>query len=399
VILEDTTPTLNGAPTLRGTIDPLYAQLGQEFESVVWPILVRFGNPLAMDASLDANGRIAIVFTPRMNQMLGGSALAAALPCDFFSRAQQPSSNVGEFLYVQVPTSSGPGAGLGTTARWMAEIRATIAHESKHVVSMAERYVRRYPQEEPWLEEATARISEELFARAIYGTPQLGHHGFDATLRCEIFLGGEGSPCPDSPRAMLPHLGGLWEYLDRPTARSPLGATAANDLSWYGSGWAFVRWVIDQGLVTETAFLTALTQGPLSGLANLEARAGRGWEQMLGEWSLALALDGRPGFIPADPRGRFPSWDLTSLFRGLCTAVGPCGNLGAGAVFTRAHPLEPRPASTGGLGVEIPALVGGGFIAIELSGGTSATRQLLQLKGYRGAALPASARMAVVRID
>ncbi len=399
VILEDTTPTLNGAPTLRGMIDPLYAQLGQEFETTVWPILERFGNPLAMDARLDANGRLAIVFTPRMNQMLGGAALAAALPCDFFSRAQQPSSNVGEFLYAQVPTSTGPGAGPGTTARWMAEIRATIAHESKHIVSMAERYVRGFPQEDPWLEEATARISEELFARAIYGTQQLGDHGFAATLRCEIFLGGEGSPCADSPRALLPHLGGLWEYLDRPTARSPLGATAANDLSWYGSGWAFVRWVIDQGLVTETAFLTALTQGPLSGLANIEARAGRSWEQMLGEWTLALALDGRPGFIPADPRGRFPSWDLHSLFGGLCSAIGPCDGLSMGTLFTRAHPLEPRPVTTGGLAIEIPAMVGGGFFAIELSGGSPTSRQLLQLRGYRGAPLPTSARMAVVRID
>lgn len=399
VILEDTTPTLNGVPTLRGLIDAEYAALGAEFESRIWPVISRFGDPLAMDSRLDANGQVAIVVTPRMNVMRGGAALAATVECDFYSRAQQPSSNVGEYVYVQVPTALEPAGAPGSVARWRAELRGTVAHEMKHIVSNAERFSRGLQPEHLWLEEATARVAEELFAREVYGTQQGGEHGFDVTLRCEVFLGAPGSPCADSPRAMLPHLEGLYEYLARPTERSPLGATAAGDVSWYGSGWAFVRWMLDQGPLTEATALTTLTQSSQRGLENLEARAGRNWEQALGAWSLAVALDGRTGFTPADPTGRFPSWDLTSLFGGLCATIGACADPERTGPFARAHPLAPLPLTAGGLAAEIPSLVPGGFQAFELSGGSTATRQLLELRGYRGATLPPAARLAITRIE
>jgi hypothetical protein len=398
IILEDTVTTFDGAPTLAGTMDARYADLGAEFESVVWPVAAQFGDPLAMDSRLDANGRVVLVFTPRMNQMFGGAALAATVPCDFFSRAQQPSSNVGEFIYAQVPVSADPGDAPGTTQRWMREVRGTIAHEMKHVVSYAERLARGQLLEDVWLEEATARLAEELFARAVYGTQQLGNHGFSATLACEVAPG--GGTCADGPRAMLPHLEGLWDFLDRPQARSPLGPVALGDFSYYGSAWAFVRWVLDHSGTAEQGFLTALTTSGLRGAGNLEAGAGRPWGDLVAEWSLALAVDDRPALVPENARLRFPSWDLPDLFAGLCGAVGPCG---AGAPgnprFTRAAPLPVAPATAGNFALEFPRVVAGGFAAVELSGGTALTRQLLHLRGYRGGALPATARFAILRVE
>lgn len=396
IILEDTMPTLDGAPIPRGTIDHLYAQLGDEVEQVIWPVAERFGNPLAMDSRLDANGRIVLTFTPRMNQLLGGAALAATVPCDFFSRAQQPSSNVGEFIYLQVPTLPGPGDGPGTPARWVRDIRGTIAHEMKHLVSFAERFARAQLLEDLWLEEATARIAEELFARAIYGTAQFGEHGFDATLRCEVGAG----TCANAPRAMLPHVEGLWDFLVAPSGRSPLGPVTAADFSFYGSGWSLVRWAIDQGTLSETAFLTTLTTSGLRGVDNLEARSGRPWAELVGEWSLALATDGRPGFTPLSPRERFPSWDLGDLYAGLCGTVGACpGGDESHSRFFRPYPLLPAQRQIGNFATEFRAVLGGGFGVLELSGGGPSTRQLLHLVGYRGGVVPASARLAVVRVQ
>jgi hypothetical protein len=184
-ILEDTVSRRDGVPTLAGTMDELYSQIGQEVDAVLWPLARRFGDPLVMDSRLDANDRVVLVATPRLNAMLNGEILGAVVTCDFFARAQFASSNVGEVMYLQVPTSTAPGIGPGTRERWRHEIRGTIAHELKHLVSYAGRIVRNQPLEEVWLEEATARHAEELFARARLGFTPTADMGY-AALDCEV---------------------------------------------------------------------------------------------------------------------------------------------------------------------------------------------------------------------
>lgn len=401
VILEDTIPTFNGQPTLRGQMDNLYIALGAELESTTWPILSVFGDPLVMDSRLDANGRVFLVFSPQMNQQLGGSVLAAVVNCDYFPRAQFASSNVGEFVYAQVPTSAAAGFGEGTRSQWFHEMRATLAHELKHVVSFSERMVRGQPLEESWLEEATARHAEELFARVVFGTPQNGNHGFTATLACEL---GASNPaltaCAGAPRAMLPHFDALWDFLAASTSRSPLGPTAPGDFSYYGSAWALTRWILDQQGLDEPAFFTALTRSGQTGIANLEARVGRSWDEMLGEWSLAMATDGRAGLTTASPRVRFPSWDLTDVYAGLCSAIGACGTSPASPLrYTRPYPTAPALLSAGTFAYEVPALAPGGFAVLEVAPPAAGLRQLIALGGFRGAALPSTLRLAILRVE
>lgn len=401
VILEDTMPVFNGQPTLRGQMDTLIIALGAELESTVWPIAQTFGDPLVMDSRLDANGRVFFVLSPQMNQQLDGGVLAAVVNCDFFPRSQFASSNVGEFIYAQVPTSAAAGFGPGTRTRWLYEMRGTLAHELKHVTSFAERIIRGQPLEEPWLEEATARHAEELFARAIFSTTRNGNHGFASSLACEVGVTNPALPgCAQTPRAMLPHFEALWDYLDAPHLRSPLGASDPNDFSFYGSAWAFTRWILDQRALNETQFFTALTRSGQAGLANLEARTATGWDEMLGEWSLAMATDDRAGLVTASPRVRFPSWNLTDIFAGLCAATGPCnGTPGRPARFTRAHPLRAAPLATGAFEFEIPAIAAGGFVAIDLQLPTVGVRQLVALGGYRGGILPPTIRLAIIRVE
>lgn len=401
IILEDTASVVDGKPTLYRTMDDLYTAIGAEFDNIVWPVLQTFGNPLVMDSRLDGNGRVVLVFTPRMNQLLGGALLAATTTCDLRQPIVHPASNVGEFVYAQVPTSAAAGSARGTRARWMSEIRGTIAHEMKHVVSYTERIVRNLPLEEDWLEEATARHAEELFARAIYGTAQLANRGYEASLTCEVHISDLISRCPGKPRAMLPHFEALWDFLDASTARSPLGPTTTNDVSYYGSAWALTRWALDHSGIPEQAFFQALTLSGATGIANLEARSNRAWADMISEWSLAMVADDIEGVSPEMPRQTFRSWNLRSIYQGLCADLGPCLDpLTVPVIYPRPYPVQPIAARPGAFTLEFPSVVAGGFAVVNLKGGGGAVpRQLIALRGYRGAPLPADARFSILRVQ
>lgn len=397
-IVEDTTTMLGGVPTLAGTMDAAIAALGAEVESVIWPLLTRFGDPLVMDSRLDANGRVVIVLSPVMNQLRNGEVLGAVVSCDFFPRAQLPSSNVGEMLYLQVPTSAAAGMAPGTLDRWRHEIRGTIAHELKHVVSFAERTVRGLLPEESWLEEAGALHAEELYARAVLGLTPTGNTGYDA-IRCEVLVLGGAGGCLGTPRLMRPHAEELWRFLVASQLRSPLGPTSGGDRSYYGSAWSLLRWALDHAATSEAAFTTAMTSGGLSGVANLEARAGRPWDEMLLRWSLALATDGRAGLSATDPTLRFPSWDLASLFAGFCADLGPCaGGSSSSGLFTLEHPVQALVAG-GDFAYSTANLAPGSFSVIDISPGAAGTRRLLRLSGPNGAAVHPNVRLAVLRVQ
>jgi hypothetical protein len=401
VILEDTSSVIDGRATLARQMDAAYTAMGTELDGAGWAAVLAFGNPLVMDSRLDDNGRVMIVFTPRMNQKLGGSVLAAVVNCDFFARAQFASSNVGEYLYAQVPTSLAGGMAPGTVAQWRHEMRATLVHELKHVTSFAEHIVRGRPLEESWLEEATARDAEELYARNAYGVGRSSNAGFAATLACELRSGDPAYPaCDGAPRAMRPHVEALWDFLSAPTALSPLGPVTPGDFSFYGSAWALTRWIADQEALAEPAFFTALTTSGQTGVANLEGRTGRSWDQMLAEWSLAMVADDRAGLVTVSPRVRFPAWDLRSIFQGLCDVLGSCiAPPGVPSPFTRAYPVQPLGLEAGSFGAEFAEIVPGGFAAAELAVTDATARQLLELRGYRGAALPAGARLGILRVQ
>lgn len=401
VILEDTSSVVNGQTTLARQMDGTYATIGAELDVAGWAAVQAFGNPLVMDARLDDNGRVMIVFTPRMNQTLGGSILASVVNCDFFARAQFSASNVGEYLYAQVPTSLAAGMAAGTVTRWRQEIRATLVHELKHVTSFAEHIVRGRPLEESWLEEATARDAEEIYARNVYGVARSSNADFAATLACELRSGDPAFPaCADAPRAMRLHFEALWEFLASPTARSPLGPVEFGDFSFYGSGWALTRWLVDQEGLAEPAFFTALTTSGQSGVANLEGRTGRTWDEMLPEWSLAMVTDDRAGLVTSSPRLRFQAWDLRSIFQGLCDVLGSCiAPPRVPSPFTRAYPVQFLTLEAGPFAAEFAEIVPGGFAAVELVVTAATARQLLELRGYRGAALPAGVRLAIMRVQ
>lgn len=392
IIVEDTATVFNGAPTLAGQMDAFYTQVGQEFESIMYPIVVaNFGDPLAMDAKLGGLGKIVMVFSPRVNANAEGSILGFVVSCDFSPPSAAPSSNFGEYFYAAVPTSAASGySNPQTVLSWLREIRPTVIHEVKHIAAYAARFNSLAPEDLAW-EEGMARNAEELYARTFYNNATAKQNiGYAASIGCDIQYQASAPPCKDRPDLMLRHFDALYSFLATPANFSMLGPTSAQDFTFYASAWAMERWANDIFSTTETQFLNSWTTSVPTGVANLEARTGEPWEQLLGEWSLAMYTGSIPAFVPANPHLLFPSWNLPDIWQGM--------NASFPALYPAANPFNPFRETYGTFSVNLPALTGGGFAIFDLSG-SQLSRQLIQLQSPAGGDPPPTVRIAIVRIQ
>ena len=373
------------AAPLAGTMDDYFRALGEEFDATMFPVLAQnFGNPIVLDSQLDANGRIIMLFTKRVND---DDLAGFVISCDFYPRGIAPSSNEGEVFYAFVPTdpTAGYPSGLLTRDKWRREIRATLIHEAKHITSFAERMSRGAAFEEPWLEEATAMHAEELWSRGTYGSVWKGNTTYATSLYCDVRQ--TRPECADRPFVMLSHFSLLYDYLASVETLTPLGRAGPSDYSFYGSAWAFVRWTIDHHAATDAAFLKPLTQGTATGLENIALQTGRPFAELIGDWSLAMAVDDYPEVLIARRELSFPSWQTRDIFAAMNRDYEG---------FPRTVPLATRPvtfgAFTGGV-----TLRGGTAAIFELSGSQAAT-QLLELRSPGGGAPPANVRIGIVRV-
>ena len=311
IILEDVE-----AP-LAGWMDADYRRVGAEFDKTTYNVIANnFGDPLAMDQSLGGPGRITMLFTPAVNAM---GPTGFVVSCDFYPPTSVPSSNQREMFYAVVPTSGATGFnGEFTRDVWRHIIRGTIAHETKHIASFAEHLARQAPQmEESWLEEGTAMVAMELWARTVTTMQWKIASSYHTALYCDVRP--TWASCNGQPYTMFDHFVYLHDFLTPSEQHTPLGSTNPSDASFYGSVWWLTRWAIDQYATDEGAFLRALTQETsLTGVANLSARTGRSWPDLLRDWSLAtLTTYESPAFTPHDARLTTPSWLLRDVFDGM----------------------------------------------------------------------------------
>ncbi|MFI5311032.1 MAG: Ig domain-containing protein [Gemmatimonadales bacterium] len=400
IILEDTVPVANGKATLQGQMNSYFTQIGQEFDSVMWPILVgNFGNPLVLDASLSGTGKVVMVFSPRVNAFQSGDVLGFAVTCDLAPVSQSPSSNVGEYFYATVPTSAAAGYADGETRdSWLRLIQATIVHEVKHITSFGERLSRGLAFEDVSWEEGMARNVEELYARTFYGNQQKQNAGYAATIACDLRYLNAAPPCANRPVLMLRHFDGLETYFSQPESYSPLGRTFAADATIYASAWSLQRWANDHFAANESQFLKDFTTSTVTGVQNLEARTGHPWEEMLGEWSIGMYLDDEPGFAPENPHLKFPSWNLRDIWLGLCSDLGPCANPGnTSQLYPRPNPFQPHAIPFGVFSIN-GSLAGGAFAIFELTG-TQAAKQLIEVRSLSGGDPASTIRLAIVRVQ
>lgn len=393
VIVEDSL-----APLAR-TMDAEYQKVGQEFDSQMYGFLSSFGDPLAVDSLTDDNGRLFAVFSRRVNAYLNGQILGFVTICDFFENTGAPedicpSSNIGEYFYAIVPD---PNAANGLTVdSWRRFMRGTLIHEAKHIAAYAERLLRDTEElEESWLEEATAQQASELWARSLYRVLWKDDSGWDDGPRCDYAP--TSGTCADPVEGILGHFVWLYQFYDQVERRSIL-SSASTDGSIYGSAWSFARWVTDSYAMDEAVFLRSLVQVKNDhGIANVVARSGRPFSELLGFWSLASLADNYVGATVNDPKLQLESWNSRDLFQNMSQRL----RYADGSIpFPKVFPLTIRSVPFGtwaAASQTVTALAGGGFAAWELSG-TQTQPQVIALRARDGGLPPANVGLAIVRV-
>ncbi len=387
VMLED------AAAPLAGTMDTYFQLAGQEMDTRMWNVLRgSFGDPLAFDANLDGDGRVKMVFSPTVNNFGGVAGFVTS--ADFYPRTTCPASNEGETFYATVPTAPGTGYSGNTADNWFRTMRSTMIHEVKHITAYSEKFARAAPLapslEESWLEESTARLSEEFWARTYFGYAQGGNVEYANSVYCEVRP--SNAACSGNPYVMFKHFSSLYDYLENTEVLTPLGRGVPGDATFYASGWSLVRWAVDNyGGANESAFVQSIIQETANrGYRNLEVRTGRSYGELLADWSLALAVDDYPGLTPANPRHKFNGWNLPNMFAGLNQDF-PSG-------FTKASPLNKRVVAPGPFATDVGTLRWGSASIWEIP--ESATeRPAVGIRGMGGTGTPApTVGMAVIRV-
>lgn len=368
LVLEDVTSPL------AGRADSIIATLHAEIETGMLPLLeANFGDALTRIVANDGP-RLHVLLTPAVNALSGVSGFASV--GDLLDPADCGASNGVPVFYGFVPTDDAAGYGNGialTRANWYRLVRATVVHETKHIIAFATRVLAGTGRlEERWLEEGTALIAEELYARAVFGYGRNDNTTFRQSLFCERRPDSATFPeCRDRPLIMLTHFTLLARHLSAMESRSVFAASAPGDNAYYGAAWSLVRWILDHHAADEGAFLRTLTADvDRAGRANLAAHAGQPFDVMFSGWLAALALDDRPGYTPADPRQTFRGWHMRDIYAGLQQELP--------ILFPRAYPLSTRTVSPGGFETEVRNVPGGTGVFLEI-GSLQTARQLLEV--------------------
>jgi Big-like domain-containing protein/IPT/TIG domain-containing protein len=395
VVLEAT-----DAP-LANTMDVDYVALGTEYDTKMHDVLLEhFGDPLAYDASTDANGRIVMLFTKAVNDR-AANLLGFVTVCDFFAPTVQgaSASNQAEIFYARVPTSTEINYNnINTRVGWMHNMRGTLIHEAKHIVAYAERFQTPVEAdlEESWLEEGTAQAAIEFWGRATYYAGKAtwkGNATYENTMRCDARPA--DAACGGQPSIIMDHFLFLFGYYENVETRS-FFSSGRDDSSIYGSAWLLSRWAADHYATDEAAFYRSVTQSyTQTGLTNIEARIGRDYTSFHADFMMALYADDVSGLTPpASARYTIPSWNMRDMFLGISQ------NFTRGGEAVPAFPLRIRAAPFGAFTADVGSLLGGSAAYVELSG-TPTAPQLLDLRAPAGLALPENStlRLAVLRVQ
>lgn len=396
---DDATPAALKA-SANAAMAAYYQKIGDEFNADMEPVLAtNFGNVLQRDAITDNNGVVVALFTPLINNNFSGVA-GFVVSCDQYPNdATNTASNFGEYFYAYQPTATGTGYATFTPDSWYRSIRATFIHETKHVISFASRTANGASWEQSWLEEGTARHSEEMWARtSIYNVAWKGNTGYGSaatpgSIYCDVRPTNAACTATNPRRPSLNmqrHFSALYTFLGAPHQFSPFGRTPFDNSVFYATSWSLARFAIDRYGASDAAFLTALTQSTTTGQTNLAARAGVSIGELMGGWALSLYADDYPG-ITVDASISMPTWNFPHIYAGSKTDFP--------ATYTRANPIIPTSVALGAFApLSATGVYGGGVVYYELSG-THSQAQLLSLAGSGGGALNSNIRMAIARLQ
>ena len=230
---------------LQPTIDDAV----RTFDDAVYPTARRL---LGRCLDVDRDGRFTIFFSDRLDRLAGAGAVSGYVrSADFYRDLAAPFGNRADMMYLNTDLKPGP------------YLHTVLAHEYTHAVVCSEHVFGDYlpggrrQDEESWLGEALAHISEDLH----------GFSGANLDYRVSAYL---------SDPSVYPlveadyHAAGLWR------SHGCRGAT-----------YLFLRDCVGRD---GTDLLTRLVQSNLSGTANLEAATGAPFADLFRRWTAAMPV-------------------------------------------------------------------------------------------------------------
>ncbi len=365
VYLDDAAP----APTYS---DADLQAIGSMFDAHLYPIdTTAFGR----ESDIDQNGLVLILLTDRVTKLIscsGGSVVVGFfLPFDL--SPAHVGSNAGEIFYGLVPDAS---CNIDVQdAR--SSLPPVMIHEFQHMISYNQHVlVHGGNPEQTWLNEGLSSFAEELGGRLV---PDALCTNTDCLTQFSLI-----------------NLDNASRYLSDPISNYLIGPDRVPlPLEEYGSGWLFVRWLMDHYATTPvigTDLTRKLDGSDHTGASNVANATSAQFGSLVMNWQLANYLDDLPGFTPADPLLQYTSWNFRATYASL--------HAQAPGLFPRAAPLEP-PVATNGAYSETGTLLAGSGRHLLVDQDASAPPVTLTLTGSDGTtAIPGSSApfVGLVRI-
>lgn len=365
-----------------GYSDADLQMLSDVFDNEIYATDVDYLGP---PTDIDANGRIAILTTRRVNATPG--LLGFVFSGDLFPTGSCAASNVGEVYYGIAPDPTGLFGGAYSLADARLDAPALIAHEFAHILQNANGNHSR----EVWESEGQATLMEEVVGFATQGRGPGNNYGFEIATNLS---GG------DSISWYFGHMFGLMTYYGYPNANPGAQiAGAPEQCTWlvrppngpclnagrlvYDVPKSLLRYISDQfgpsHAQGEKGVQRDLLESTASGFDAIEAVTGLPIETVLARWSASLYVDGR--FPNMSPTLQTTTWDLFAIWQGL---------------ITNTH-LTPRPRGFATFSDDFS--VRGGSTAYFTVSGAARPPVAISVGSQSGAALPSFVQVWVVRAE
>lgn len=322
------------------------------------------------EPDLDGNGVVIVLMTPIVNQLVTKTQCdTAGFVTGFFyagdiAPGYATQFNDGEILYTVVPDSAGTLSCAHSRHQVETLLPPVMLHELEHLINFNQHVLVHQGQPETvWLDEALAKLAEELGGRSFLPTDSVSFSSYAINDVYDAYL-----------------------YLDDPGGHA-LAAPSDQNLADVGAGWLFLRYLADQYGADVSR---KLVQTSLTGTGNLEAATGQSFTTLIERWALANWVSDLPGFTPA-PELTYHLWHFRRTYASL--------NRQDPADFARVFPLVPAVADTGAIQVGGSLHAGSGYYirAVRLQ---DADPWYLRLTadGTNGLKQGAAAQVTVLRI-
>jgi hypothetical protein len=361
IVLSDVTSPAGGYTNAEMTA------FGQAFEDTGYPLdVANFGEP----SDIDANGRVAILFTPGVNVLstspnfVIGGAFASRDLFPTTATSTLPgcvASNEGEMFYMPVPDPGSTINGNYTNKENMARrVLGVLVHELQHLINAGRRiYVNdAFDFEEVWLNEGLSHIAEELLYYQASGNAPRTNIDLAKLQSSQAQL--------DAVNAyQVSNLGRLSIYMQQTELNSPFAVGDA--LATRGAIWQLLRYSVDRKGGSDQASWLALVNARESGQTNFNAVLGN-IMTLSRDWVVAQFADDAGLSVSANHT--HPSWNFRSVLPAINSNVFPLGTRsltslvdlrinGGGAAYLRFRVAAATPAviTAASSGQPVPAAI------------------------------------------